>query len=297
MQVSLAQAVYRTICLFEVFQQPASAAEVQQFLLYYKAERTEVEEVLELNPRFKKSFNFYSRRESPNLIWQRFRQQIFARQFWPVVLRARKFFPLIPFVRQIFVAKDLAFGWPKQNSTLDLFVLTNPQRLFTTWFFFTLLLRLRRLGSFGARTTTRLKLAFFCASSQRDLSGLKIGAQDPYLAFWLANLIPIYGTQANDFFVNNHWLRKVFPNLRHSYPVKSSLRPNLLEKFLRGHLGDLLEARLRLWQGKSTQLYQKKQIKNSILLSKDCFNFENNAGRKKFLRKWQALCATWSELK
>lgn len=290
MATTLRQAVYQTVCWFEIFKQPASSAEIHQFLFQHKAKLAEVEKILETDPRYRRSLKFYFRRQNPELIWQRFQHQFFARKLWSVVLRAKKIFARTPFLRQVFVANTLAFGWPSKDSDLDLFVLTSPQRLFTARFFLTVFTHFARRRRHGRFIAGRLCLSFFCASSQSDLSFLKIAPQDPYLAFWIANLIPVHGSGANDFFANNKWVKKVFPNLRNSYPVRPSLKVNFLEKLLTGPLGDLLENRLQKWQCRRASAHRKNHTKNAVVISDTCLKFHEIDRRKEFYQRWKKLC-------
>ena len=143
---SLRDAVYATVCWFDIFDQPVSAEEVHRYLWQRQATLAAVKRQLYSDPRIGKSFGFFALVGRAGMVVTRCRRQYHADKLWRRVARWRWLFRAVPFLKFAGVGNTLAMGWPESNSDIDLFIVTRKNRLFTTRLFLTLITSL-----FGVR--------------------------------------------------------------------------------------------------------------------------------------------------
>lgn len=293
---SLTENVWQTLCWFDVFGQAASLEEIHRFLFWQKASEKEVERVLKKDPRIGSSFGFYFLRRKNASVLARCGRQFQSGKLWRRVLRHLFLFRLTPFLRLAAVGNTLAMGWPEKNSDIDLLIIAQKNRLFTARFFLTLWTQIFRMRRHGHKISGRFCLSFFLAKDSLDLEKLKIGAHDPYLAFWVTTLIPLYGDSA-DFFAANTWVQQYFPNAKLATTAKKIRGKTLLEKMLSGHVGNGLERSLQKWQLKRATKKQKSKRKNTVVISDEVLKFHETDRREYFLREWRKRVSAGSKAK
>ncbi|MFH1375806.1 MAG: hypothetical protein ABIH35_04020 [Patescibacteria group bacterium] len=285
--MSIKGAVFATVAWFDVFGQPVSAEEVHHYLFWERAKISDVKQALESDRRIGKSFGFYFLQGKSTSVLRRCQRQYRSGKLWRRVLRHVFILRKIPFLRLAAVGNTLAMGWPEKNSDIDLFAVARKKRLFTTRAFLTFWTQLFRMRRHGKKISGRFCLSFFVDDNSLNLEPLKIGEQDPYLAFWVVTLTPIFGNAAPEFFAANTWIKPYFPNFRLRTTQKKFRRANWLEKFLNGLLGDWLEKRLRRWQLGRASSKQKNRDTNAVVISESILKFHETDQRKEFLKEWQ----------
>ncbi len=294
--LSLRDAVYATVCWFDIFDQPVSAVEVHRYLFWHKATLAEVKKQLYSDPRIGKSFSFFSLAERTGLIVTRCRRQYHAGKLWSRVKRLRFLFRMTPFLRFAAIGNTLAMGWPEADSDIDIFVVAKKRRLFTTRFLFTFFTSFFGVRRHGDKIAGRFCLSFFVSESASDLSKLTLGKEDPYLAFWIASLVPIWSDSTKDFYKANAWVKKYFPNLTWPNNLKIDQRRGPLRRLrelaLNGSYGDWVEARLKKWQLRRARgKYAKSttQEKTAVVISDTVLKFHETDRRRALLEQWQQL--------
>lgn len=124
-------------------------------------------------------------------------------------------FSRVPWISGVAICNSLAFHHTTQDSDIDVFVLAKSGRVWSTRLMTTLPLMLLRQRP-GECSRDPICCSFYLAKDELDFSGLKIGAHDPYLVFWLATLIPIL--DRDNIFVTlkaaNAWTRQTIPHVR-----------------------------------------------------------------------------------
>ena len=287
MKKTLAENVWKTVCWFDVFDQPANSKEIHRFLLHSKTSQKEVQQILDKDPRISKSFGFYFLRGKNTSVLKRCGNQFRAEKFWKRTLKHLFIFRLTPFLKTVSIGNTLAMGFPQQNSDIDLLVITEKNRLFTARAFLTFFVQIFGMRRGGKKIRGRFCLSFFISENSLNLEKIKIAEDDLYLAFWIATLVPILGN-ASEFFAANTWVRKIFPNLKLTTIQQKSPKKNLWEKILSGRFGDFLERILRDWQLKRATGKQKNHKKNAVIISKQMLKFHETDKRQDFLKQWES---------
>ena len=290
---SITEAVYATICWFDVFEQPVSSEEVQRYLFFQKANLAEVKKTLKRDKRIGSSFGFYFLKGKNALVVKRCQRQYRAGKLWQRVLAKRQLFKRIPFLKLVAVGNTLAMGWPGKKSDIDLLVVTNKEHLFTARIFLTFWLHVLRLRRHRKKITNRFCLSFFLTDKNLDLKELALKPQDPYLAFWVATLTPVWGNYSDKLFEANKWLKKYFPNFQKNVSKKKANKKTWLEKLLQGQLGGLLEKQLKNWQLRRARQKQKtRKEASAVVISENILKFHEKDRRREFLQAWQARLKT-----
>ncbi|QEC80059.1 hypothetical protein [Mucilaginibacter ginsenosidivorax] len=202
-----------------------------------------------------------------------------------------------PYVRGIAISGSLSKNYADDQSDIDLFIITAPNRLWIA----------RTLMHFFKKLTFLVnKQHCFCMNYYVDEQALEIAEKNIYTATEVVTLIPIQGdTTFADFFAANAWTRKYLPNHIMRVSTAKSLKKNwlksLVEFLLNNKLGDLLDDGFmnitsRRWNEKTRQ---QKLNDHGILLAivaeKHCAkpdpgNFQSNL-IKRFQNKVTQLLA------
>jgi len=284
----IVDSVYATICWFDIFDQPVTAKELYRFLFFQKASLIEVQQILKRDKRITSSFGFYCLRGRNALILRRCQRQYRAEKMWRQIFSRHFVFRWTPFLRLAAVGNTLAMNWPESKSDIDFFIVADAKRLFTARFFLSFFTQLFRLRRHGRKIAGRFCLSFFIANSSQNLENLKISNQDPYLAFWIATLVPVFGDFSSEFFAANTWIKKYFPNLRMRTTQKKVSQVSLFELVLHGKFGDILEQRLKKWQLKRARKKNTKhKEKTAVIVSEEILKFHETDRRREFYEKWQ----------
>ncbi len=173
-----------------------------------------------------------------------------APKFWQKVKKYLWVFANVPFLKMAAVGNTLAYDNVSDNSDIDLFIVAKKNRVWTAraWL-------LLWLGILGIRVRSEKKYMkfspeFFVDEAALDLSQCAI-ANDYYLAFWLADLVPVWNRRYFDvLWKGNQWLKHDLPvayrspNVRGEFvrPVKSSWFAWMVEQILKEKFGDRIEA-------------------------------------------------------
>lgn len=128
--------------------------------------------------------------------------------------RLAAFIRRLPWVRLVAVCNSLAWSNAGPDSDIDLFIVCRPG---TLW-----LARAILVGSLaflglrpvrGRSDADRFCLSFFLSEDSLDLRPFALPGGDPYLAFWLAGLVPLYdaGGVMERLWAANEWVRRLLP--------------------------------------------------------------------------------------
>lgn len=219
MPTAFEQAVYRTVAYFDAFRYPLTAFEIWKFLLEPQEAVTlhQVRELLSSSPFLRKRFiawrGFYSLRDTPEFVRERGVRFVDAvRKYRKAVWYAR-LIARLPYVRSIAICNSLAFFHTNKESDIDLFIVSEPGRVWTTRLLTTLPARLFRLRP-GEAKRDPICLSFFADEKHLPCASLKAQERDPYLAYWLATLVPLYGDAVfRKLREENAWVREALPHV------------------------------------------------------------------------------------
>ena len=197
------------------------------------------------------------------------RRQELAKKFWQRVKQSRWVFANVPFIKMVAIGNTLAYDNVHENSDIDLFIVTTSGRVWTARAGLLLWLGLLGLRVRSVKKYLLISPEFFVDETALDLSLCAI-ANDYYLAYWLADLAPVWRTDYFDTVWNaNRWLKDKLPvayrspNLRTEFngPARASWFGWALEKILAGRFGDRIEAWAR---AKQQRIIDRNKVKLGI---------------------------------
>ena len=101
-----------------------------------------------------------------------------------------------------------------KDSDIDLFVITNHNRLWTARIWLTLLTSLLWIRKTSRKHASRFCLSFFISEDEEHFSHIAI-EDDIYLSYWLETLIPIVNkNKAFERFLEKNKLEKIYKNMQ-----------------------------------------------------------------------------------
>jgi predicted nucleotidyltransferase len=134
---------------------------------------------------------------------------------WQRVERYRRILSLIPFVESMAVINSMAMGNADSESDIDFFVITKPKRLYFVRTLVILLFKLLGVYKTRDKMNQQFCFGFYLASDRLGLDWLVLPGEDPYLVYWMATILPLFGQKIYEHFIKeNKWLYSSFPNFR-----------------------------------------------------------------------------------
>ena len=118
-----------------------------------------------------------------------------------------------PFVRYVAVANTVAFETASDGSDIDLFIIVKKGHIHLARLFLFVATQLLGIRRHGKKIAGRLCLSFFMDDDPTtwDFSVIALSGGDPYLAWWLATLIPLYDPRdlhSELLKTNSEWLKR-----------------------------------------------------------------------------------------
>lgn len=288
------KAIIETIAYFDIFEYPVTLLELHNFLLHPNPVslndlRKNVNKLIndgsinELEGFYffpKKERNVFTRKERYN----------YAEEKYKIALKGAKMIKYVPFLKFVAVCNNLSNNNVQKDSDIDLFIVTQKNRLYFVRMLVTLIISLKGLRRHKDKVNNRLCLSFYVTENELDFSKIKILDNDFYLMFWLANLYPIYNEgYLKEIFNNNLWVSRELGNLRYKEPsyrrktVYNLKIARLINKILDNRIADFFELIT-----KKIQLVKMKKNVHSVhphndtrvIISDDMLKFHETDRRK-----------------
>jgi predicted nucleotidyltransferase len=259
--------ILAALAYFDVFNYPLTREEICLFLpVKYNVTMFDLAVACLLSNRLIYRFDkFYTLKNDPYLIQRRNEGN---QKAFEMIKTARKVGDILirfPYVRGIAISGSLSKNYADDESDIDLFIITAPNRL---WIARTFMHALKKLTFLVNRED------YFCMNYYIDEQQLEIAEKNIYTATEVVTLIPIQGdiTFAN-FFNANAWTRDYLPNhimrVSTAKAVKKNAYKAFIECLMNNSLGDKLDNfLLKLTAGRWEQkTKQNKRTNHGILMA------------------------------
>jgi predicted nucleotidyltransferase len=259
--------ILAALAYFDMFNYPLTRAEVYLFLENkhdYELFDTAVQNLLDegIIYQFDK---FYTLKNDQYLIVRRNEGNKRAIELIAIAEKVGNLLIKFPYVRGIAISGSLSKNFADENSDVDLFIITEKNRL---WIARTIMHCFKKL------TFLVNKEHLFCMNYYIDMQQLEITEKNIYTAIEVGTLIPLQGDIIFDkFFAANTWTRKFLPNknmrISSAKPVKNSIFKVLFERLLNIPFGNtidnlLMKVTANRWSRKTVL---KKLNNHGIVLS------------------------------
>jgi hypothetical protein len=201
-----------------------------------------------------------------------------------------RFAAWLPWVRMVAICNSLAHSFTNERSDIDLFIVTQRGRIWSTRLMLTGILSILRLRP-GEAKRDPICLSFFAAEDALDLSSMKIGAEDPYLAMWLESLTPIIDRDEilAKLHATNRWIR---PSLPHAQPIERASAYRITARRSLPDLPFLERFAERLQRARFPQkLRSMMNMDTRVIVTDSVLKFHDNDRRQAILEAWKERCS------
>lgn len=252
-----------------------------------------------LNLESKFSYYFLSGREK--IVEDRRRKFLISEQKLKIARRAIRIIKSVPFLRAVFVCNTTASEQANDDSDVDLFIVTEKNRIWITRFFITLLLELFRLRRVGKRVKNKVCLSFYVTVENLDLAKWRVADEDVHFAYWLNQMLPVFDSDNYylKFLQANSWVKSYLPNLDSnqvsSYLLKipefgfGKMWKKTWEKMWRGKYGDMINNQAKQMQLAKMKLAGKpidRGEDKGVVISDGVLKFHEKDTRIEYRNKW-----------
>ena len=228
----LSTAILRTITWFDVIGFPITAWEVFKYLNIDSSDKVsfqQINQVLsssDLNNKINSLEGFYFLAGHEENVKKRKVRYLLAERKFKKAKRVVRILRYIPWIKMISVCNTLGYSNAPDDSDIDLFIIVEQNKLWTTRFFVISFLKffglrplLTRFGNLYDIRKDRIDANFFLSDANLSIENLKID-QDVYLAYWLILQTPIYDPYNiyGQFVGANDWIKKWLPNFVSNLP-------------------------------------------------------------------------------
>jgi len=288
--------ILATLAYFDIFNYPLTSGEIYLFLKnrYDQNEYNDAIKCLVGNRSIYQFDRFYSLKNDHSLLARRFAGNKKAAELIKIAGRVSNLLIKFPYVRGIAISGSLSKNFADENSDIDLFIITAPNRL---WIARTLMHAFKKL------TYLVNKQDYFCMNYYVDELQLEIVEKTIYTAIEIVTLMPLQGdTQFERFYSANAWTRNYLPNkimrVSSAKPIEILFLKKIIEALFNNAIGNLIDDTLmkitaNRWFKKTVE--KKLNAKGKILAldadkhyaKPDPKNFQN-----KLLRQYENKVST-----
>ncbi|MEI6836108.1 MAG: hypothetical protein WCK59_04720 [Candidatus Falkowbacteria bacterium] len=291
--LELREAVMETLVFFDLFNYPLTHWEIWQNLKFESnlniLEDIINELVVEKNIYQKEGFCFLPGRE--DLIEIRRARYNYANYKIKLARRASRLFRLLPSVKLVAVSNLIGHHNLRNESDIDIFVVSSPHRLWLTRLYCTGLMKIMNKRPTKQYKQNKICLSFYVSVDGLCMESLRFKPDDPYFDHWFLGLYPIYDEDRYLAYLRfkNPWLKNSFPNsllLKEKFPDNYWQR-TLLEKIF-FCVGDWLDFVAKKIQIAIMPLTLKNLAKkeSGVVITDSVLRFYLNDRRAEFHQKY-----------
>lgn len=262
----LEHSIYNTVRYFDILDMPVTATQIWQCLLVEQGKGPkwgghrhwtlpEIQRALHtslfLGSRIKTTWGYYFLPGRRSLVRQRLTRHRTSQIKWKIALFTARFLAAVPLVRALAGSGSLALDNTKADSDLDFFVITAPQRIWTTRLLLLATSQLlhRRRKHWDRRAPDMLCLNHYVSAAHLRLPN---ELHNTFTAVMYELLVPVYRPgvvksfqHANAPWMYEHVMAATMPYVRHRYTIRLlpvvSWAKRLIEAFLLEPVGDIIE--------------------------------------------------------
>ena len=251
------RAIRQVLLYFELFSYPLKAEEVWHFLplpgIGFATVKKELD-TLAASGDLVENHGFYQIQRDPEWVTRRRDLNQRADAAMPTAHRMARLIGAFPFVRAVFVSGSLSKQCMATDGDIDFFIVTAPGRL---WLSRTLMVLFKKLFLLNSHK-------YFCINYFVDTDHLGIQEKNLYTATETVTLLPMYGREWCEKFVqSNLWAKAYLPHFPvrplHDVPkATSGFFKKAAEKLFSGGFGEWLDIKAM----EATMAYRRRKFKH-----------------------------------
>jgi predicted nucleotidyltransferase len=236
----LRRGIIRTLAYYDIFSYPLTAAEI-----YFNLgnNHTNLEEIkyelknLTTNKIVYSKGEFFQLTEDEKYVSRRREGNELAIKRLKTAIKVSGLISRFPFIRGILLSGSISKGFMEEDSDIDYFVITHPNRV---WFSRLMLMLFKKLFLLNSKK-------IFCINYFVDSKNMEIEEKNIFTATEIVTLLPTFGKEIyEEFYEKNIWVKQFYPNYpkRETDEVidrKNGIIKSLLEKILANKFGDKID--------------------------------------------------------
>jgi hypothetical protein len=205
---ALRRALLRTVAYADIFDYPLDRDQIHRYLIGHEASRASIEEMIDrddtLRGRVQCTDGLFHLRGRGGIVATRRRRAETSARLWTIARRWVMAIAWLPLVRSVAITGALAMDNAEPDSDIDLFILTQPGRLWLCRLLVLVLVRVARLR--GVR---------LCPNFLLSTDRLVLGERNLFTAHEIAQTISVTSSAWSDEFREaNRWTAAFLPNAR-----------------------------------------------------------------------------------
>ena len=169
-------------------------------------------------PRNSQFFEYWAKKE--NIIFEkdqnfsRDKKNEYIEQFTTKINKFWNLYKSLPFITEIFLCNSITFNSLKEDSDIDIFIITKKNKLRRARFFSELYFTILWQKRFKKHKKQKFCLSFYTREDNTNLYPIMLkNKSDIYLWYRLAHLVPLYQEKEN-----NDWIYKSNPRFSAMFP-------------------------------------------------------------------------------
>jgi len=203
---------------------------------------------------FEKNLDLWPYKPSTLQTFSWYKPNPFMHEYIQYIDRFWRLYRSIPFIKSIYLCNSISFNALKEDSDIDLFIVTKKKALRRARFFSVLFFVFLWLKRSLKRKTKKFCLSFYITEDADNLYNITLPKTDIYFSYRLAHLIPLYREQQTNIYHTNKRLVSILPNFPQQHIINiwnkefrgNARVKNILEFLFWGLWGRLFEMMIRL---------------------------------------------------
>lgn len=227
----------KAILYFSIFRYPLKFEEIHSYTNYVEELETQKElEYLISEKILTKIDEFYVYGSDLDSVPKRLKGNLQSKKALEKAKERALFISKFPFVKAVGVSGSLSKGYFDNDSDIDFFVITKPQKL---WVCRTLLMLFKKVFLLNSRK-------YFCINYFISTSKLEIEEKNRFTATELKTLIPLQGKEIFEkFYIENQWIYDYFskfkPDVSEVSTIKKPTISNITEFIFSNQIGNSID--------------------------------------------------------
>lgn len=302
---SVQTAILQTLAYFDVFHTPLTSEEVHALLWKKKATLDDVQGRLQellAEKRIKSKEGFFVLPGRDDIVDRRQMAIPLIDTKLKIASKASKRIRWIPFLEAVFVCNTVASASASEDSDIDVFIVIRKGRLWITRLLITLTLSLYRMRRHKEHVANKICLSFYVTDAHLNLSDVTIDEPDIYMAYWIAQLIPIYDPKniRAEMLKENKWVKQYLPQALGAYRMHPMFRvedkgfskkiKRMFETMWGSVYGDMIEKQAKQAQEKKMAMNfssVKDEKDTRVVIDDTMLKFHENDRRAYYREEWR----------
>jgi len=296
MPTELEKEILKVIVYFDMFDYPLTLLEIKQYLAI-PSSYLQILQAIKNSEQICKSNGFYFLSNKKEIITTRQERYNLSFRKMKRALLVSKAFSFLPWIKMISVVNMIGAHNMRKDGDIDLFIITEPHKLWLTRLFCVGLLKLFRLRPTEKNFENTICLSFFTTDNNLDFQSLllqqEVDYPDRYFTYWLANIYPIYNQQNTyqNLIKKNSWLQPALPNWQPIQTVRQRTIPSINSKLYYLIIGFVLNgfsglAKKLQYTVMAKQLKDKMNQNTEVIINDQMLKLHTTDRRQNYYQKY-----------